>query len=501
MVRPRRLLSLAAVVATGIVLAGCAHPAAEDGGLHEAPAAVAKATKPAAEKLPAKDAVESGGKGLGGKGLIPLGIGLLAGAAVLAAESETTPSPGGPPGKHQNIGQNEGGQTPGQGGANKDQGGSNKDQAGGGSGGGQTPGTGEKQATGQPGEGQTPPQQGGGTQDQPSPGHAPDGPTPTGQSHAPTAPKPEEDCPQRGRGCVALIIDFVKEQKKFSSEREFEGSYKLPEVKRRLEQINCYVDYVAPRFESIVEGDQAAQKAAIDHNNKEMQRVIGAIESHRDRLKEGAELAIEMINAHGHGSDLADSGGTFGIVTIHDPWTVGIRDPTRKSKRGFAGLSRGLFHSGNYAAAHKHVCGWFAYDSSCFSGLSVRAVDTVNNTGKAEYTLKPVDECKLHAAYDQDLAVSAVGAKLCYDENSNRLTEPLLGPLESFYRSVLLESKSQLGRDPVVEPKSYRPLISGLKKSIVPESGAFYLDGGYKWCTGPHRTGYEFDPAPEPMDW
>jgi hypothetical protein len=453
-----------AAVALGVALAGCAGPPEDP--THDAPAGVAKGAKPTTDKLPGKEAGSAGGKGISGKGLIPLGIGVLVGgAALLASESDAKP-PGGAPGKDQNVGQNDA----------KEQGGGGKDGTGAPPAGGQTTGGGPPPSTGNPGGTQTA-------------GQTPTAPPANDQSHAPPNEAAEEDCPQRGRGCVALIVDFIKRSDRKSH---------LDEVRNRLEQVNCEVDYVAPEFKELDESDKAARAAAITHNNKEMAKVRSAVAAHRERLKEGVELAIEMINAHGDEANNEDV-GTFGIVGPHYAFRYGIEDPSLKTGIALAGLSRGLFHGGNYDALLRHACAWFVFDASCYSGLTARAVDTLENTGKAEYTLKPIDDCKPYAAYEQDVAVTtATGHEEACSEEVFSLAKPLLGPLEELHREVLRETRSASGPHSVVYPKTYRTLVPRMVKAIMASHG-YYADNGYKWCTEPIRDGYKFTPAPKPI--
>ena len=203
-------------------------------------------------------------------------------------------------------------------------------------------------------------------------------PQPVSPGIQPTGQK--EDCPQRGKGCVALLIDF----RRHAPETEHGA---LTSVRRALSSINCDVDYVAPEFTSIL--DAAKPEEIKKKNDQQMIDIRRTISNHRKKLEEGKELAIEMVVGHGGGWNVGE--GNFGDFGVHDGGTTtyglterGDSDTKAEAGRGRAVLSRGLFHAGNYKAAFKHVCRWFVWDATCSSGLTPRAVDTLNNTGKAE---------------------------------------------------------------------------------------------------------------------
>jgi len=303
------------------------------------------------------------------------------------------------------------------------------------------------------------------------------------------ATKNNEDCPQRGKGCAALIIDFSA---------HFDETDHLKKMRDALENIDCDVQYVDPEFRNANASQFSEQRAAVrEWNDKQMKWMREEISKHRKKLEEGRELAIEMITGHGGAWEFDDDGSsTFGVFgphqLFHNNFAITERadsDKKQKLGEGRSGLTRGLFHSGNYTAANKHVCAWFVFDHSCYSGLTPRAIDTLNNTGKAEYTYKPIDQCGLHAAYEEDLGVGTSKSDAqCNASDAPTATAPLIKELESFEKSIQGDS-----------PADFRSLIAKLSKVFWTSEG-FYHDGGHHYCTGPIRSGYNFEASPKPDD-
>jgi outer membrane biosynthesis protein TonB len=303
----------------------------------------------------------------------------------------------------------------------------------------------------------------------------------------PTQPTAEKDCPQRGKGCAALIIDFSS---------RFNEKDDLKAMRNALEEIDCDVQYVDPEFRNANASVHSEQRAAArEWNDKQMKWIREEINKHRKKLEEGRELAIEMITAHGGGWEFDDDpSSTFGVFGPHQLFRNnfniterGDSDKKQKLGEGRAGLTRGLFHAGNYTAAKKHVCAWFVFDHSCYSGLTPRAIDTLNNTGHAAYTEKPKDDCDFHAAYEEDLGVStSKNDEMCDVNDAATATAPFIKELENFEKSIQGDS-----------PADYRSLIAKLD-NIFWASQGFYSDGGYNYCTGPTRSGYVFGPGPLP---
>ena len=262
-------------------------------------------------------------------------------------------------------------------------------------------------------------------------------------------PPAQVDCPQRHDGCAALIIDFM---------RHIGGTYRfsdLDEMGNQLREMGCEVDEVAPAFVEVPETkehdpENDAKIAAADrHNNDEWAKVFAAEDSHQDRLRAGKEVAIELVGYHG------------------DPSTryLPCGDWTESAEIGLE--SRQFFHERNYFAAAHHVCDWFVADLSCFSGLTPRAIDELENFATATCTKAPKINCPLHAAWESDIAIGTAidTTKVCYDSDTRATSRKLRHLLEA---QIPLNSRA----------KGYASLAQALRTFGTGEN-SYYTDRGY----------------------
>jgi len=259
----------------------------------------------------------------------------------------------------------------------------------------------------------------------------------------------------------------------------------LGDVTKALRALPCDITHVEPNIKRLtsyersyyigIAGHGYHYKKQIDpkggeleHNKQEMAKLTAAIEQHRATVKEKQpELAIEMISAHGHYANY--DGDTFGFVSPH------IQSAANH-------VARGSFHSGNYAAVNHNVCQWFVYDSSCYSGLTPRAVDTLNNTGQANYTPGPSQTCGLHAAYDVDLGTGTSTDGQCASMTAG---PRILG-------ATVLDALRTIDAHRRGHMEGFEPDFIGLVKSNLEQFPSRYYDAGYKTCVVMDRTGYDF---------
>jgi hypothetical protein len=291
-------------------------------------------------------------------------------------------------------------------------------------------------------------------------------------------------CPQHDNGCVALLLNF-RTYAYANGLSDSEEPDELNAVAKALRPLPCDVTHVEPNIKRLTSYERGyyigisghgyhytkqidPKGGEIEHNAEEMRKLTSAIEQHRATIKtKQPELAIEMFSAHGHYASF--SGDTFGFVSPH------IQSETSH-------VGRGSFHAGNYVAVNHNVCQWFVYDSSCYSGLTPRAVDTLNNTGKASYTPKKSDNCALHAAYDDDLAAGNATSDTCslIDEGPKLLDRTVLDAL----RTIDTHRRGHMA--------GFEPDFIGLVKSNLEKFPSRYYDAGYKTCVVLDRTGYDF---------
>jgi hypothetical protein len=299
--------------------------------------------------------------------------------------------------------------------------------------------------------------------------------------------KKAEDCPQRGRGCIALLIDFGKYA--WTNGTSDAPEPPLDDIAEALRSDNrgfmkCDVDRVDPDIKRTVSWTRkyylGTAEHSIDvwtsqtdpdgteqkHNEEQMQKIDAAVNKHRIKIESfQPETAIEMVSAHGSAI------GEFGR------WS-----PRLESAKN--NIPRGSFHSGNYDAAKDNVCGWLVYDDSCFSGLTTKAVDILNNTGKANFSYQPSDSCPLHAGYEADIAVGTATEKTCTNGSYAGQSR-----LEHFI--VNLVSTSIVNKAPVPA----QTLAFFLDGGNYPST---YADNGYHYCGKPERKGMLYSKSPPP---
>jgi len=270
--------------------------------------------------------------------------------------------------------------------------------------------------------------------DTPSPSMTPTPVSVTPPPIIPVTPPETTECPQRGLGCAALIVDFLELNSIHCS---------LKKLEKPLEDMGCDVDSVYPDFWEVphtdfisVSGPNGTQilpaakgseleaiHIAVNHNKIQWRNIEVTIGSHRRKLKDGRELAIELVNAHGSkgfedtvrksifnpaGEPVPGNCGSWtwgatsgGPVTGLDigSWGVDLSSDMDDTE-----LSRQKFIRNNYAVTNKKVCDWFIFDGSCYSGKTPMVFDQIENTGAASCSRKEVISCPVHAGWEFDVA-------------------------------------------------------------------------------------------------
>lgn len=277
------------------------------------------------------------------------------------------------------------------------------------------------------------------------------------------------ECPQIKKGCEALIVDFL-------AKSEVWQEPDATATKRALEGLGCHVEYAEPTFVKIpprppIQGATAPMGGAfsggqydavrrqieqydalladvIRRNTEGWQQVQAKIKAHRDRVKQGASLAYQLVNGHG-----AESvGGTCG------QWGTGY-DTSAGT------LTRDSFHTGNYRAMHGNVCTAVTEDRSCYSGLTAKGMDFLNNLGLISCGGTSRPRHHYHAAYDADMAITTSGTEA---------TCSMLTLTKQDYDIADLITKA--GQD-----AGYRALARAFDATGVgEEASGKYLDSGYK---------------------
>lgn len=276
-------------------------------------------------------------------------------------------------------------------------------------------------------------------------------------------------CPQIDKGCEALIVDFL-------GTSELWQEPDATATKSALEGIGCHVEYAAPRFVKIpprppIQGGTAPMGGSFSNGQYEaVRRQIGEYDAlladvlrrnteawteiqakirvHRNRVKQGASLAYQLVNAHGSES----SGGSCG------QWGTGY-------DTGTGTLTRDSFHTVNYRAMHGNVCTAVTEDRSCYSGLTASAVDFLNNLAVSNCSGKPHVNHGFHAAYDADMAIAS---------SSSTSTCTMLTLTKQDYDIADLINKA--GKD-----DGYRALAKAFDtKGVNDEASGKYMDTGYK---------------------
>ncbi|HZI56382.1 MAG TPA: hypothetical protein VFF39_06380, partial [Verrucomicrobiae bacterium] len=275
--------------------------------------------------------------------------------------------------------------------------------------------------------------------------------------------KKEEDCPQRGKGCVALVIDFS---------HNVTWEFDMESLSKKLTSAGCDTDYVTPDLQEIplphtygYEGvasytstpDPKDVAAAREHNTPEWKKVRDAIAKHREKVAKGVELAIEIVNAHGaeqHTGELLACGNW--------EWKEYTGDY----------LYRAEFHSGNYRAANKNVCGWFTSDFSCYGGLTPKVVDELNNLTTATCSQASAIACPNHAGWEADSSTSSA-------TNTETCSNGSVGWQKSYIGDPLDEAIAKKKDLPAGSPSDYSELIGALRSKAGESSTSRYADRGY----------------------
>lgn len=257
--------------------------------------------------------------------------------------------------------------------------------------------------------------------------------------------------------------------------------YKFPdldEVGNELRDMGCQVDEAAPNFMEVphFKKNDAANDAKIvaadRHNEDEWGKVFRAEDRHRERLRDGKELAIELVSYHGVGATQALPCGYWS-----ESAEIGLE-------------SRQRFHEANYDAAHRNVCDWFVGDISCYSGLTPRAIDELENFARATCVKAPRIDCPLHAGWESDIAMgtSIDATRVCYANDTAKASRDLRNFLQVQVESGL-NSRA----------KGYAALEQALTEFAL-RSNSYYSDRGYAKDVPPEhkRKGYQGANVPGP---
>lgn len=286
-----------------------------------------------------------------------------------------------------------------------------------------------------------------------------------------------KECPQKDKGCEALIIDFLA---KSTLWQEPDAT----QTRNALKKAGCNVDYVAPKFVKVPPKpnvrlyspssyssysdahrlNRYAQKLLTEYdkklskilfaNVKSWQSINNRLVSHRSKIRKGAALAYQLVNAHG-------SEGSFGTC---GRWGVGF-------DTGTGTLSRDKFHSGNYRAERKNVCNAVMEDRSCHSGLSANALDWLNNFSLVSCGASPRENHRRHAAFFGDMVISTA-------ESANTCTM-LNMTLKDYTTASYIE---RAAKDKGFVSLAQAFLVRGIGLGL--NTSAFYSDFGYNQIPG-----------------
>jgi hypothetical protein len=205
-------------------------------------------------------------------------------------------------------------------------------------------------------------------------------------------------CPQRGEGCDALLIELKYEW-------YMRG---LGDMEQRLKGIVCetHLYDINTRFERkperIFYGDdfgdgtwnmtEAELADALERWNQWRRAETGllnaAIATHTAHLRVGKEIGIEVISSHGTPRDCPQCGA----ITSVD-WEVHI-------------ARRSMIQT-IYDGARRHVCAWLMFDTSCFSGSTVRGFSSVNRTGECRCCQPELINPCYRAGWENDTALGS----------------------------------------------------------------------------------------------
>jgi hypothetical protein len=272
----------------------------------------------------------------------------------------------------------------------------------------------------------------------------PGNPTPTQDRD-----KKKEDCPERGMGCVALIIDFSK---------DYSFEFDMSTIAKKFSSAGCDVDYVTPVFKEVPKPgffstpSEQEVKDAQDYNQKQWDAINDAIAKHREKVRAGKEIAIELTNGHG-GEPVP--GLPCGDVEPAD-W------------RG-SYVRRDDFHLGNYKAANKAVCSWFTADLTCYGGLTPKVVDELENLTTATCNKASTIACGNHAGWEADGSMSsATSTETC--SNGSVWWQ------SSYVKDAL---DHEIARRAKRKDADYEEFIKELHSKTVESTTARYTDRGY----------------------
>jgi hypothetical protein len=275
--------------------------------------------------------------------------------------------------------------------------------------------------------------------------------------------KKEEDCPQRGKGCVALVIDFS---------HNVTWEFDMESLSKKLTSAGCETDYVTPDLQEIPlphtygyagvasytsTPDPKDVEAARDHNTPEWKKIRDAIAKHREKVAKGVELAIEIVNGHGGEQRTSEL-----LACGNWEWQEYTGDY----------LYRAEFHSGNYRAANKNVCGWFTSDFSCYGGLTPKVVDELNNLTTATCSQASTIACPNHAGWEADSSTSTA-------TNTETCSNGSIGWQKSYIGDPLDDAIAKKKDQPAGSPSDYSGLIEALRSKAGESSTSRYADRGY----------------------
>ncbi len=292
-------------------------------------------------------------------------------------------------------------------------------------------------------------------------------------------------CPQETQGCEALILDFLANSKLWQEPG-------ATATKNALTKAGCNVIYVAPTFvkippkpavrtytptsySSFSKANQlnrlAKRKLAkfertlskvLTGNRLSWRSINNKIATYRSKLRAGAALAYQLVNAHGS----TGSGGTCG------QWGVGFHT-------GTGTLSREQFHRGNYRAERKNVCNAVMEDRSCHSGLSANALDWLNNFSLVSCGSPPRENHRRHAAFYGNMVMTTA-------EAPNVCTMANIMIRDYITESYINRAKKDAGYRSLAQAFLVRGIGLGQNAS------GYYTDNGYnripgKLCKGASR--------------
>jgi len=205
-------------------------------------------------------------------------------------------------------------------------------------------------------------------------------------------------CPQRGKGCDALLVELKYEW-------YMRGLGDMPD---RIKGIGCeiHVYDINNRFErppdrhqipdengdpewNMTEEEFATRLARWkEYQKAEINLLYAALQTHTDHLRAEKEIGIEVVSAHGSPRACPDCGSLSSV-------------------EGEVGIPRSRFIQTIYGGAFRHVCAWVMFDTSCYSGSTVRGFATVNNTGVCRCCQpEPLNPC-FHAGWENDTALGS----------------------------------------------------------------------------------------------